>query len=200
MKVLEHADRLPNVNQCWMKKPFKLRHLQGGNMLRNIFILVSVLTFSASAQFFDLQEAPKAVYGGVGIGVLQNLDASEPAYQAFLGKYWSLGEYFALNTAVEAVSDFDQAWYLDGIVGVNYYPFSAGFNSISPYVGGGLGLGWATDDGDGDYGLNLSATAGFLLFRGRDIEVMVEGNFDWLSSEIIDGNPAVWTGRIGLLF
>ncbi len=172
-------------------------------MLKKTFTLLALLSLTASAQFWDVQEAPSAIYGGVGLGTIQNLAAEDPAYQAFLGKYWSLGEYFALNTAVEGVTDFEDSHFLDAILGLNYYPFSAGFNSISPYIGAGGGFGAATvTNGDEwNYGFNLSGTAGLLLFRGNAVEIMLEGNLDWLFNEVVgEDNPMVWTGRIGLLF
>jgi hypothetical protein len=56
-----------------------------------------------------------------------------------------------------------------------YYPFAAA--KITPYLGGGLKVGWTRFGGDGTFGLIPFATAGLLF--GREGYVQVRAEIDW---------------------
>ncbi len=126
-------------------------------MLKKLLIIASIFCLSVAAQdTTNMDEpydgygtgdgsrkntsAPSGAYLGVGIGYLWNLDANNPAYQAFLGKLWGVGDFFAVNLFAEGATDFDNSWFIDGNLGFQFYPLP-GYTVISPYLGIALGLG-----------------------------------------------------------
>lgn len=166
-------------------------------MLKKILYIL-ILSVSSFAQEFGDTEIPQGVYLGLGIGALQNLDADNPSYQAFIGKLWGLDESFAINSEFEVNTDFDKSYFLDGNLGLNYYPISIGL--ITPYIGAGGGLGWAKVGDNDALGFNLNGNLGVLLFRDLPWNLIIEGNLDWLLNDVVDDKPAVWSGKIGILF
>ncbi len=186
-------------------------------MLKKFLILASFLCFSVVAQdttggmggpFPDGDgaandySAPNGAYIGAGIGYLWNLDADNPTYQAFLGRLWGLGDYFALNANAEGATDFDDSWFVAANLGINFYPLPA-YTAISPYIGVGAGLGWATATNlDADrLGLNFKGTIGLHILKNLPVGLMLEANVDWLNKDIVnENNPVILTGRLGIFF
>lgn len=146
--------------------------------------------------------APTNVYIGVGIGNIFNLGTDNPTYQAFLGKMWGLGDYVSINAMIEGASNFDNAWWVDGVLSLDLYPLPA-YTVLSPYVGFGAGLGWVNNsdlDEDG-LGLNLSAKVGLRLFKNSPFGFIIEGSADWLVKDIVGGdNPVIISARAGIAF
>ncbi|HEX3020416.1 MAG TPA: hypothetical protein VHP36_08940 [Chitinispirillaceae bacterium] len=146
--------------------------------------------------------APTNVYLGVGIGNIFNLETDNPTYQAFIGKMWGLGDYVSINAMIEGASNFDDAWWVDGVLSLDLYPLPA-YTAFSPYIGFGAGLGWVNNsdlDEDG-LGLNLSAKVGLRLFKNSPFGFIIEGNASWLVQDIVgDQNPVFVGARAGIAF
>jgi hypothetical protein len=148
------------------------------------------------------QAAPTNTYLGVGIGNLFNLDTDNPTYQAFLGKMWGLGDYVAINLMVEGASNFDDAWWVDGVLSLDLYPLPS-YTALSPYIGFGAGLGWVnnTDLEEDGLGLNLIGKVGLRLFKDSPFGFIIEGSAGWLVQDVVGGdNPVILTGRAGIAF
>jgi hypothetical protein len=145
--------------------------------------------------------APSGVYMGIGVGVFYNLSENNPAYQAFLARTWGLGDYFALNLIAEGATDFDNSWYVDGNLRIDLYPLPA-YTAISPYFGVGAGIGWGTvtNTSEDALGVNLVGTVGLRLFKNLPFGLTLEANVDWLLNHVVDKNPVVLMGRVGIAF
>jgi hypothetical protein len=144
---------------------------------------------------------PSGVVLGVGIGAFFNLSEDNPAYQAFFSRIWGLGDYFAVNLIGEGATDFDNSWYVDGNLRFDLYPLPA-YTVISPYLGVGAGIGWGTvtNEDEEALGVNLVGTVGFRLFKDLPVGLTFEANVDWLLNHVVDGNPVVLMGRVGIAF
>lgn len=172
-----------------------------------IALLTMAVIFNTQAQVnYDtsmngaVTEAPEAWFAGAGLGALNNLSADDPAYQFFGGRLWSWNPYTSLKATTEAAFDFNGSWLIDALVGANFYPIRTRY---TPYIGGGIGVGYARRDLTEDdlLGLDLSGVFGVLLYRGAPLEIQLEAGANWLFREA-QGNdfPATFTFRVGAHF
>jgi hypothetical protein len=85
-------------------------------------------------------------------------------------------------------------------MGANLYASPTDF---SPYIGGGLGLGYGAIPGDRDFGFNVGAQIGAMLFRTSNAQMNLEGSAEMMLSQLDNGNdgtPSVYAARLGVLF
>jgi hypothetical protein len=147
-------------------------------------------------------KAPSGMYLGVGIGAFYNLRQDNPAYQAFIGRMWSAGNYLGVTLEGEGATDFHNSWFVDGILRFDLYPLPT-YTAISPYVGVGAGIGWATKTNlhEDALGVNLNGTVGLRILKSWPVGLTLEANVDWLLNKVVSsGNPVVLTGRVGITF
>lgn len=146
--------------------------------------------------------APSGMYLGAGIGAFYNLRQNNPSYQAFIGRMWSAGNYLGITLEGEGATDFNNSWFVDGVLRFDLYPLPA-YTAISPFIGVGAGIGWATVTNlhDDALGVNLNGTVGFRILKNWPVGLTLEANVDWLLNKAVsDGNPVVLTGRVGITF
>jgi hypothetical protein len=147
-------------------------------------------------------KAPSGMYLGVGIGAFYNLRQDNPAYQAFIGRMWSAGNYLGVTLEGEGATDFHNTWFVDGILRFDLYPLPT-YTAISPFIGIGAGIGWATKTNlhDDALGVNLNGTVGLRILKNWPVGLTLEANVDWLLNKVVSsGNPVVLMGRVGITF
>lgn len=146
--------------------------------------------------------APSGMYVGAGVGVFYNLSEDNPAFQAFIGRMWGIGDYFAVNLLAEGATDFNNSWYVDGGLRFDLYPLPA-YTALSPFFGVGAGIGWGTvtNTDDEALGVNLTGTVGLRLLKDWPVGLTLEANVNWLLNKVVaEGNPVVLMGRVGITF
>ena len=97
----------------------------------------------------------------------------------------------------EVASDFDRATVANVTLGGNLYAAPTDF---SPYIGGGLGMGYGSIPGDRNFGFNLGGSIGALLFRTSNAQLNLEGAAQMMLSQAGGEAPSVYTARLGVLF
>jgi hypothetical protein len=150
----------------------------------------------------DQYHAPSGMYLGAGVGVFYNLSEDNPAFQAFIGRMWGVGDYFAVNLLAEGSTDFNNSWYVDGGLRLDLYPLPA-YTALSPFFGVGAGIGWGTvTNTDQDaLGVNLNGTVGLRILKDWPVGLTLEANVDWLLNKVVgNDNPVVLMGRVGITF
>jgi hypothetical protein len=145
------------------------------------------------------KESKKFSAAGFGPAGFGNIDEKLPAYDIYVGRLWEVNPHAAIKALGEVASDFDRATMANFQLGANLYALP---NDISPYIGGGLGLGYGMVPGDRAFGFNLGASVGALLFRTSNAQMNLEGSAQMMLSELEedDGAPSVYSARLGVLF
>lgn len=144
------------------------------------------------------KEAKKFSTAGFGPAGFGNIDEKTPAYDLYAGRMWEVNKHAAIKALGEVASDFDNATMANMQLGANLYALPS---DISPYIGGGLGLGYGTVPGDQAFGFNVGASVGALLFRTSSAQMNVEGSAQMMLSELNDnGSPSIYAARLGVLF
>src|SRR5690606_35950962 len=144
------------------------------------------------------KESKKFSTAGFGPAGFGNIDEKVPAYDLYVGRVWEVNPHAAIKAIAEAASDFDRATLVDFQLGANFYALP---NDISPYIGGGLGLGYAMASDDNAFGFNLGASVGAQLFRTSNAQMNLEGSVRMMLTDLDDnGPPSVYSARLGVLF
>lgn len=145
------------------------------------------------------REAKRFATAGFGPAGFGNIDERTPAYDLYVGRLWEVNKFAAIKALGEVASDFDKATMGSVKMGANLYATPTDF---SPYVGGGLGLGYGMIPGDREFGFNLGAQVGALLFRTSNAQMNLEGSAEMMLSQLDNGNgaPSVYSARLGVLF
>jgi hypothetical protein len=143
------------------------------------------------------REAKRFATAGFGPAGFGNIDERTPAYDVYLGRMWEVNKYAAIKALGEVASDFDKATLGNVSMGANLYASPTDF---SPYIGGGLGLGYGFVPGDRNFGFNVGAQIGALLFRTSNAQMNLEGSAEMMVSQLGDGDPSVYSARLGVLF
>lgn len=143
------------------------------------------------------REAKRFTTAGFGPAGFGGIDEKTPAYDLYAGRMWEVNKHAAIKALGEVASDFDRATLANLTLGANLYAAPTDF---SPYIGGGMGLGYGTVPGDQEFGFNVGAQIGALLFRTSNAQLNVEGSAQMLLSELDDRNPSVYAARLGVLF
>lgn len=178
-------------------------HIWKGRNMRGKFfsLLIALFTVCSFAQDGAISRSitPDNYVLGAGTGVLQGIDADNPAWQFFGGKIWNLTNNVGMTTIAEATTDWD-AVLASALIGANFYPLTIAGN-FSPYIGAAAGLGYANGgEADNDFGFDASGVLGVLLFQDSPIKLKIETNANFLFRDIGGQTPLTWTGRVGLLF
>lgn len=145
------------------------------------------------------RESKRFTTAGFGPAGFGNIDERTPAYDIYAGRMWEVNKHAAIKALGEVASDFDNATLANVTLGANLYAAPTDF---SPYIGGGMGLGYGTVPGDQEFGFNVGAQIGALLFRTSNAQMNLEGSAQMMLSELEDGNgnPSVYAARLGVLF
>lgn len=143
------------------------------------------------------REAKRFTTAGLGPAGFGGIDEKTPAYDLYAGRMWEVNKHAAIKALGEVASDFDRATMANVTLGANVYAAPTDF---SPYIGGGMGLGYGTVPGDQEFGFNVGAQIGALLFRTSNAQMNLEGSAQMLLSELDNGNPSVYAARLGVLF
>jgi hypothetical protein len=153
-----------------------------------------------AAETLSLQRRKKSKpfsAAGFGPAGFQNVDNHSPAYNLYLGRLWEVNRFAAIKALGEVATDFDRATLADMTLGANLY---ASPQDFSPYVGAGLGFGYGAEPGNRDFGFNLGAQIGALLFRTSSTQMNLEGSAAMILSDVRDGAPTLYAARLGVLF
>ncbi len=142
------------------------------------------------------RESKKFTGAGFGPAGFGNVDEKMPAYDIYAGRFWEVNKFAAIKALGEVASDFDKATLANVTLGGNLYAAPTDF---APYVGGGLGLGYGAVPGDRNFGFNVGASIGALLFRTSSTQMNLEGSAEMMLSQA-DSPPSVYTARLGVLF
>jgi hypothetical protein len=143
------------------------------------------------------REAKRFSTAGFGPAGFGNIDERTPAYDVYVGRLWEVNKFAAIKALGEVASDFDRATLGNISMGANLYASPTDF---SPYIGGGLGLGYGTVPGDRNFGFNVGAQIGALLFRTSNAQMNLEGSAEMMVSQLGDGDPSIYSARLGVLF
>lgn len=144
------------------------------------------------------KESKKFSAAGFGPAGFGNIDERVPAYDLYVGRLWEVNPHAAIKALGEVASDFDRATLANFQLGANFYALP---NDISPYIGGGLGLGYGMVPGDRAFGFNVGASVGAMLFRTSNAQMNLEGSAKMMLAELDDnGSPSVYSARLGVLF
>jgi hypothetical protein len=143
------------------------------------------------------REAKKFSTAGFGPAGFGNIDEHTPAYDLYVGRMWEVNKFAAIKALGEVASDFDKATLGNVSMGANFYASPTDF---SPYVGGGLGLGYGTVPGDRNFGFDIGAQIGALLFRTSNAQMNLEGSAQMMLSSLGNGDPSIYSARLGVLF
>lgn len=143
------------------------------------------------------REAKKFSTAGFGPAGFGNIDEHTPAYDLYVGRLWEVNKFAAIKALGEVASDFDKATLGNVSMGANFYASPTDF---SPYVGGGLGLGYGTVPGDRNFGFDVGAQIGALLFRTSNAQMNLEGSAQMMLSSLGNGDPSIYSARLGVLF
>lgn len=143
------------------------------------------------------REAKRFSTAGFGPAGFGNIDERTPAYDLYVGRLWEVNKFAAIKALGEVASDFDRATLGNISMGANLYASPTDF---SPYIGGGLGLGYGTVPGDRNFGFNVGAQIGALLFRTASAQMNLEGSAEMMVSQLGDSDPSVYSARLGVLF
>jgi hypothetical protein len=143
------------------------------------------------------REAKRFSTAGFGPAGFGNIDEHTPAYDLYVGRLWEVNKFAAIKALGEVASDFDKATLGNVSMGANFYASPTDF---SPYVGGGLGLGYGTVPGDRNFGFDVGAQIGALLFRTSNAQMNLEGSAQMMLSSLGNGDPSIYSARLGVLF
>ena len=145
------------------------------------------------------REAKRFTTVGFGPAGFGNIDERTPAYDIYAGRMWEVNKFAAIKALGEVTSDFDKATMGSVKMGANLYAAPTDF---SPYIGGGLGLGYGALPDDQQFGFNLGAQVGALLFRTSNAQMNLEGSAEMMLSQLDNGGgvPSVYSARLGVLF
>jgi len=143
------------------------------------------------------REAKRFSTAGFGPAGFGNIDERTPAYDFCLGRMWEVNKFAAIKALGEVASDFDRATLGNVTMGANLYASPTDF---SPYIGGGLGLGYGFIPGDRNFGFNVGAQIGALLFRTSNAQMNLEGSAEMMVSRLGNGDPSIYAARLGVLF
>jgi hypothetical protein len=143
------------------------------------------------------REAKKFSTAGFGPAGFGNIDEHTPAYDLYVGRLWEVNKYAAIKALGEVASDFDRATLGNISMGANFYASPTDF---TPYVGGGLGLGYGTVPGDRNFGFDVGAQIGALLFRTSNAQMNLEGSAQMMLSSLGNGDPSIYSARLGVMF
>jgi len=128
---------------------------------------------------------------GIAPAFLFGMDPQSISYQIHSGYLWEVSPNAALEFRTDdAVHLIDWAAHLTMLLGGRYY-FSSG--RISPYVGAGLGIGFAADSSRSYYGFALGGSFGLVMFRTSSAQLDIIGNVDAIISAK-DAHPATKAG------
>jgi hypothetical protein len=139
---------------------------------------------------------------GLGPAAFGNIDERQPAYDVYLGHFWEVNPHAAIKTVGEVATDLNHAHIADLTLGANLYALPT---EVSPYIGGGMGLAYERITGDNNFGFNVGASIGALLFRTASAQMNLEGNAKLMLTQMGDNNnnndmPTVYSARIGVMF
>lgn len=144
------------------------------------------------------REAKRFSTAGFGPAGFGNIDERTPAYDLYVGRMWEVNKFAAIKALGEVASDFDKATLGNVTVGANLYAAPTDF---SPYIGGGLGLGYGAIPDERNFGFNIGAQVGALLFRTSNAQMNLEGSAQMMVSDFGDRDaPSVYAARLGVLF
>jgi hypothetical protein len=144
------------------------------------------------------REAKRFSTAGFGPAGFGNIDERTPAYDLYVGRMWEVNKFAAIKALGEVASDFDKATLGNVSVGANLYAAPTDF---SPYIGGGLGLGYGAIPDERNFGFNVGAQLGALLFRTSNAQMNLEGSATMMVSDFGDHeSPSVYAARLGVLF
>jgi hypothetical protein len=144
------------------------------------------------------REAKRFSTAGFGPAGFGNIDERTPAYDLYVGRMWEVNKFAAIKALGEVASDFDKATLGNVSMGANLYASPTDF---SPYIGGGLGVGYGAIPGDRNFGFNVGAQIGALLFRTSNAQMNLEGSAEMMVSQLGDhGSPSIYAARLGVLF
>lgn len=137
---------------------------------------------------------------GFGPGVPGGLETDKLTYNFYGGKLWEVRAKAMVRANGELITDFHKAVYVAGNIGFGYFlPFS--ILEFSPYAAGEIGMGLARKSKDNsEFGFNLGAIFGVILFRASDIQLSLEAKAQTLIADFKGGSPAGLSMRIGILF
>ncbi|MDB5047502.1 MAG: hypothetical protein JWO30_573 [Fibrobacteres bacterium] len=143
------------------------------------------------------KEAKRFTGAGFGPAGFGNIDERMPAYDVYVGRFWEVNRFAAIKALGEVASDFNNATLSSLQLGANMYASPTAF---SPYIGGDLGLGYGMVPGDRNFGFNVGASVGALLFRTSNAQMNLEGAAQMMLSQLDDKNTSLYTARLGVLF
>lgn len=143
------------------------------------------------------REAKRFSTAGFGPAGFGNIDERTPAYDVYVGRMWEVNKFAAIKALGEVASDFDRATLGNVSMGANLYASPTDF---SPYIGGGLGLGYGAIPGDRNFGFNVGAQLGALLFRTANAQMNLEGSAEMMVSRLGNSEPSIYSARLGVLF
>jgi hypothetical protein len=143
------------------------------------------------------REAKRFSTAGFGPAGFGNIDEHTPAYDLYVGRMWEVNKFAAIKALGEVASDFDKATLGNVTLGANLYAAPTDF---APYIGGGMGIGYGTIPGDRNFGFDVGAQIGALLFRTSNAQMNLEGSAQMMVSELGNGDPSIYAARLGVLF
>lgn len=128
---------------------------------------------------------------GLGAGLWHVFDSENNAdaamsYLLRYGYIWEASPHGAITLITNFGFNFDDNWNIQEtfLIGGRYYMTAS---SVSPYIGGGVGLGYAVFHGEdeygrdevyGGYGFAFGIGAGVVLFRTSDLQLDIGVNYD----------------------
>ncbi len=136
--------------------------------------------------------------GTAGFGPATFRDVvSGDAYNIYAGYQWQLTPYAALKGLVDATSDFDETVLAAVGVGGNLYPLN---RDIAPYIGADVGVGYLQDPLQDSWAFNLGASVGAEIFRSSATAMNLEIGSRFHLQDFEEGDPFLYTARVGVLF
>ncbi|KMQ51557.1 hypothetical protein CHISP_1565 [Chitinispirillum alkaliphilum] len=134
---------------------------------------------------------------GLGLGGLGNLDSDNLAITGFVGSVLEIGPTVQGKIILDLTTDFRDALFTNAKLGVNFLAPTA---FASPYLGLGLGLGYARGAGENLFGVTVAGSLGLILLRTSSIQLDLEGNINAMFNTTDEGVPFAYSLRLGVLY
>lgn len=129
-----------------------------------------------------------------GPGLFHGLSSSDVVYNVRAGGVWELSPHAAVTSQFHGAWQMTRIGVLFGVTGGGRWYPSAG--RITPYIGGGLGIGMAADRDDSWFGFAGTLEAGWVFFRTSDIQVDAGIRSVIVLDGVDNGAPAGLTGVV----
>ncbi|MFP4415663.1 MAG: hypothetical protein ACLFSB_00175 [Chitinispirillaceae bacterium] len=140
--------------------------------------------------------AVRLTVAGFGPAGFANVGESNLSYDFFGGLLWEVNPQAAIKAIGDITTDFSNVTMITANVGANFYPI---VENISPVFGAMFGFGYAFGTSH-EFGFDVGVSGGVILFRTATTQMTVEGHGIFLLSEMEDGFPTKFGGRLGIIF